>query len=61
VLRPGARADLAVFDPGRFGERGTTFEPNRPAEGMLHVVVNGKVVLENGSLTGERPGQVLRR
>ena len=41
VLRAGARADVAVFDPQRFGERGTTFEPNLLAEGMQHVVVNG--------------------
>jgi N-acyl-D-aspartate/D-glutamate deacylase len=28
---------------------------------MYHVVVNGKVVLKDGALTGERSGQVLRR
>ena len=34
VLRAGARADIAVFDGERFGERGTTFEPNQLATGM---------------------------
>ena len=61
VIREGAWADLAVFDPERFAERGTTFEPNRTAAGMVHVVVNGAVALENGNLTGTRNGQVLRR
>ncbi len=60
-LLPGARADLAIFDPERFGERGTTFEPNQFAEGMVHVVVNGVHTLRDGQPTGERSGQVLRR
>lgn len=61
VVRKGACADLAVFDPVTFAERGTTFDPNRTATGMAHVVVNGKVTLENGRLTGHRGGQILRR
>jgi N-acyl-D-amino-acid deacylase len=61
VLRRGARADLAIFDPETFGERGTVHEPNRLAAGMRHVVVNGAVALRAGGLTGARSGDVLRR
>lgn len=61
VIRKGAWGDLAIFDSDRFGDRGTIFEPNRPAEGMVHVVVNGAVSLKDGALTGKRSGQVLRR
>jgi N-acyl-D-aspartate/D-glutamate deacylase len=61
VLREDARADVAVFDPEAFGERGTTFEPNRLAEGMRHVLVNGTMTLRDGALTGARAGEVLRR
>ncbi|MBL8697084.1 MAG: amidohydrolase family protein [Alphaproteobacteria bacterium] len=61
VLREGAAADIAVFDPDRFAERATTFEPNQLAEGMMHVVVNGSLALRDGRLTGERGGAVLRR
>jgi N-acyl-D-aspartate/D-glutamate deacylase len=61
VLRPGARADVAIFDPERFAERGTTFEPNRLADGVQHVLVNGVHTLRDGRLTGERGGMVLRR
>ena len=60
-LEVGARADLTVFDPVRFGERGTLEAPSQLAEGVAHVIVNGGVTLENGSLTGDRTGQVLRR
>ena len=61
VICAGAWADLAVFDPVQFGQRGTLFEPNRPAVGMKHVLVNGVIEVENGSLTQSRGGQVLRR
>jgi N-acyl-D-amino-acid deacylase len=61
VLNEGARADIAVFDPRTFAERGTTFEPNQLAQGMVHVVVNGAVTLKDGAMTGERRGHVLRR
>ena len=60
-VKEGLVADLAVFDPEKFADRGTTFEPNRTAAGMVHVVVNGAVALEDGELTGARGGQVLRR
>ena len=61
MLQTGAWADLAIFDAATFGERGTTLEPNQPADGMVHVVVNGTVALRHGQLTGERSGRVLRR
>ncbi len=61
VLRTGAFADIAVFDPAGFREKATRYEPNVLAEGMVHVLVNGKPVLRAGTLSGERSGRVLRR
>jgi N-acyl-D-amino-acid deacylase len=61
VLRPGARADVVVFDASRFRDRGTLFEPNQLADGVVHVLVNGVKTLIDGRLTGERGGSVLRR
>jgi N-acyl-D-amino-acid deacylase len=61
VLREGARGDVVVFDPARFRERGTVFEPNLLADGMRHVLVNGVPTLRDGMLTGDRGGMVLRR
>ena len=60
-LRPGAWADVAVFDPTTFAERGTTFEPNQTAVGMKYVLVNGILTLADGAMTGRRGGAVLRR
>lgn len=61
ALRPGAHADVAVFDPLAFREEGTTFDPSRLASGMDTVIVNGTVTLAGGRLTGARAGSVLRR
>jgi len=61
VVRSGAHADIAVFDPLAFREEGTTFDPSRLATGMDTVIVNGVVTLRGGTLTGARNGTVLRR
>jgi len=61
VLRPGAFADVVVFDPLAFREEGTTFDPSRLASGMDAVIVNGTVTLAGGEPTGARGGHVLRR
>ena len=60
ILSKGSFADVVVFDPLSFGERGTTFEPSQIAENMHHVIVNGVLTLRKGELTGDRGGAVLR-
>ncbi len=60
LIKEDARADVVVFDPDRFRERGTLEDPNQLAEGVSHVVVNGKVAMEDGALTDVRNGMVLR-
>ncbi|MGE0798703.1 MAG: amidohydrolase family protein [Lautropia sp.] len=57
----GMAADLAVFDAASFRAQAETFEPNRLATGMRHVIVNGVSTLRDGVLTGRRAGQVIRR
>ena len=61
VLRPGMAADLTVFDPATVRDLATYEQPLRYAEGIEYVVVNGKVVLDAGRLTSERPGRPLTR
>ena len=61
VLRVGAFADIAVLDSAVVRETGTTFEPNRLATGVRHVLVNGEQALIDGAPTGRRSGMVLRR
>jgi N-acyl-D-amino-acid deacylase len=61
VLRAGACADIAIFDPIEFSETATLWQPNQTASGMKFVLVNGALVLDDGASTDTRPGQVLRK
>jgi len=59
LLRPGMKADVAVFDPARVTDKATFAQPHQYAEGISWVLVNGKPVVANGAVTQERPGRVL--
>jgi N-acyl-D-aspartate/D-glutamate deacylase len=68
-IRPGAWADLVVFDRERLGVGDTRFVTDFPAgagrlvvgaTGYDAVIVNGEVVVADGVATGARPGRVLR-
>jgi len=59
VLKEGLKADIAVFDPARVRDAATFEQPHQYAEGFSMVIVNGRVVFENGAMTAARPGQVL--
>jgi len=61
LLREGFWADIVIFDPGKIKDKATYPDPHQYPEGITHVIVNGQIVVENGSLTGSRPGKVLRR
>ncbi len=61
LLREGMAADLVLFDAERIIDRATIDEPARFPEGIEHVVVNGKLVVEQGRHTGALPGRALRR
>ena len=60
LLRPGAWADLAVFDLPHTSERGTVEAPNQLAVGARHVLVNGRLAIRDGLFEDARHGAVLR-
>jgi len=69
LLRPGFAADVTVFDPNTVKACAPEWAEDYPAstrrlvqrsEGIMHTIVNGKVVYEDGKLTGEMAGNVLR-
>jgi dihydroorotase/N-acyl-D-amino-acid deacylase len=60
LLRPGMSADLVIFDPERIIDRATFTDPHQYPDGIEYVFVNGKMVVERGALTQERPGRALR-
>ncbi len=61
TLEVGAIADVVVFNPetvidnSEFGQRAD------PPTGIDVVIVNGHIVLEDGTINDDRPGRVLRR
>ena len=50
VVAEGMAADLVVFDPATIRDRATYDQPRLLAEGVRHVLVNGKLVLRDGGL-----------
>lgn len=61
VIRPGAMADVVVFDLAAVRDRATYERPHQLSEGMRHVFVNGRASLVDGRLTDARNGRVLAR
>ena len=61
TIRPGAFADLVVFDPARIADVATYAEPRQAPAGIRAVYVNGTAVARDGRHTGARPGRGLRR
>ncbi len=59
IVRPGFVADLVLFDPETVTDKATFAEPHQYTEGFDYVVVNGVVVVADGELTDERPGQFI--
>jgi dihydroorotase/N-acyl-D-amino-acid deacylase len=59
LLRPGMKADIAVFDPSRVRDAATFEKPHQYAEGFSTVIVNGIVVLDAGVMQPARPGRAL--
>jgi N-acyl-D-amino-acid deacylase len=59
LVRPGMKADLAVFDPATVKDLATFEKPHAYAVGVQFVLVNGQVVLEHGRMTANRPGRIL--
>jgi N-acyl-D-amino-acid deacylase len=56
LLREGFAADMTIFDPQTVIDRATYEDPHQYPSGIVHVMVNGKLVLEAGEMTGALPG-----
>ncbi|GAC1657745.1 MAG: hypothetical protein NVS4B3_24620 [Gemmatimonadaceae bacterium] len=61
VLKRGMYADIVVFDPATIIDRATFTEPQRLSTGIRWVAVNGVLVVDDGRVTGARPGRALRQ
>lgn len=60
ILRPGAYADMIVFDLETIKMKGDFVNPTQPPDGVEYVLVNGTVVYKDKAHTGKKPGKVIR-
>ena len=69
LVRAGMAADLVIFDPDTIGPRMPTVEHDLPAgarrlkqtaDGIMHTIVNGEVLLTRNEYGGATPGRLLR-
>ncbi len=61
LIREGMWADITIFDPEKIIDKATFMAPHQYPEGIEYVIVNGRIVIEKGEHTKEKPGKVLKR
>jgi N-acyl-D-amino-acid deacylase len=61
AIAVGMAADITVFDPKTVIDHATFEQPTLKSDGIKHVIVNGVLALQDGSVTGRQGGQALLR
>jgi N-acyl-D-aspartate/D-glutamate deacylase len=61
LLRVGCFADVSIFDPSTVIDHATYVDPFQYSSGILYLLVNGQMVLDQGRHTQAHPGRALRR
>ncbi len=59
LIKEGYAADIVIFNPDSIKDKATYLQPHQFPEGIQLVMVNGKIVVKDGKVTGEKPGQAL--
>ena len=52
---------MLIFNPDNIHETATYSHPHQLAKGFDEVIINGKLVRENGAITNESAGQLLKK
>jgi N-acyl-D-amino-acid deacylase len=60
VIRPGAYADLVLFDPATVRDNATAAQSDLLSDGIIAVWVAGQRVYADGKVTNARPGKIIR-
>jgi N-acyl-D-amino-acid deacylase len=60
LLKEGMAADIVIFDPATVSDKATFEKPHQYSVGFQFVLVNGKLVVENGKHNGTRSGVSLK-
>jgi len=59
-IKQGLAADIMIFDPKTIIDRATYEQPHQLSVGVRYVLVNGVAVVDDGRVSGAKPGVVLR-
>lgn len=59
LLKEGMAADIVIFDEKQVQDMATFEDPHQYSKGFQYVIVNGKLVVENGDHNGVRSGTTL--
>ena len=60
-VQPGSDADIVVFDPATVSDRSSYSDSTRPSSGIVHVLVNGSFIVQNGNIVAAaQPGRPVR-
>ncbi|OZC84545.1 N-acyl-D-amino-acid deacylase [Rhodococcus sp. 06-418-1B] len=60
TIAVGNAADMVLFDPGTVRDTATFEQPKQQAVGIGHVIVNGRLAIDDGQPTGILAGHSLR-
>jgi N-acyl-D-amino-acid deacylase len=61
IIREGAIADIVILDLARVNDPADFRQPHQLAEGMVHVLVNGRFAIDDGRFADQMHGRVLSR
>ena len=61
VIKPGAWADIVIFDDAKVKDTSTFDDPLHYSEGFTDVLVRGTLVMRDGKMTDAKPGGSLRK
>ncbi len=59
LLKEGYKADIVVFDPEAVSDHATYIDVHQYSTGITHVIINGKMSVENGTYNNTFNGKVL--
>ncbi|EOD01612.1 N-acyl-D-amino-acid deacylase family protein [Caldisalinibacter kiritimatiensis] len=60
-IKEGADADLVIFDRETIIDDATFEEPTKPPIGIKHVILHGKIAVNDNTIINNRLGRVIRR
>jgi N-acyl-D-aspartate/D-glutamate deacylase len=60
LIKPGYKADINVIDMDNISIKATVRNPHQYCEGIRYLIMNGKLVIEEGQWNGTLAGKVLK-